>query len=73
MNVTQEINGKLYERVPEPKGRCTGCAFYTPTDDIRRCQLLGQDVSCTQPEPVIFVKAKGAVLDVDEQCGVGNG
>lgn len=65
MNATQEINGKLYERVPEPTGRCTGCAFYTPTDDIRNCQLLGQDV--------IFVKDNGAVPEPDEQCWVGNG
>lgn len=74
MNATQEINGKLYERVPVEHGRCTGCAFLVPKGQAM-CGILGSKASCTQPELAIFVLAHKdkAVPEPDEQCGVGNG
>ena len=71
MNATQEINGKLYERVPVEDGRCTGCAFHVPRGQSK-CDLLGNKASCTKPDYAIFVLVRRA-LEQDEQCGVGNG
>ena len=74
MNATQEINGKLYKRVPVEDGRCTGCAFYDPKSDPL-CGLLSSDATCHQPYTVIFVLVNktGFIQEPDEQCGVGNG
>lgn len=74
MNATQEINGKLYERVPATTGGgCDGCAFRATHDSS--CGLLGMDISCTEPRWVIFVETSttSTKAEPDEQCGVGNG
>lgn len=71
MNETQEINGKLYERVPATWG-CEGCAFRATHDSS--CGLLGSDISCTEPRWVVFVAVHPSTqAEPDEQCGVGNG
>jgi len=71
VNATQEINGKLYERVPNVRG-CEGCAFRATKYDP--CGLLGSEISCTSPHWVVFVEVGAKVKPgPDEQCGVGNG
>ena len=73
VNATQEINGKLYERVPAPASKgCEGCAFRATS--TTPCGLLGRDISCTEPRWVVFVEVGAKVKpEPDEQCGVGNG
>lgn len=69
MYVTQEINGKLYDRVPSRS--CKGCAFYGISP--KGCDRPADTESCTSEEyDIIFVR-KMQLPDVDEQCGVGNG
>lgn len=73
MNAIQEINGKLYERVPDKVGTCSGCAFHVPDSWPKTCQV-DQGVRCTIPGYVIFVEVLSDPRpNQDEQCGVGNG